>query len=104
VAPVVDAPLGVVPVPVGPDEVPEGPVVDGAFVVVPVPVGPDDAPVASVVDGPFVVTPGPVVPADENVVVPSAQAVTDNVTSVGPLLSLVPVTFITISLTFSVGN
>jgi len=46
----------------------------------------------------------PVVPADEEVVAPSAQAVTEIVTSDGPLLLVVVVTFITISLTFSVGN
>jgi len=104
VGPVVDGALVVTPGPVGP-------VVDGAFVVTPDPVGPAEAPV---VDGAFVVKPdpvgpdeapvGPVVAAEEDVVVPSAHAVTDNVTSVGPLLSLVSVTFITISLTSSVGN
>jgi len=104
VGPVVDGALVVTPGPVGP-------VVDGAFVVTPDPVGPAEAPV---VDGAFVVKPdpvgpdeapvGPVVAAEEDVVVPSAHAVTDNVTSVGPLLSVVCVTFITISLTSSVGN
>jgi hypothetical protein len=103
VGPVVDTLEVVTPDPVGPDEA-VGPVVDGPLVVVPDAVGPDDAPVASVVDGAFVVTTGPVVPADEDVVLPSAHAVTDKVTSVGPLLSLVSVTFIKILLTFSVGN
>ncbi len=70
----------------------------------PGPVVADDPPVGAVVDAPVAVTTGPVVPADEDVVLPSAHAVTDNVTSVGPLLSLVSVTFIIISLTFSVGN
>ncbi len=47
---------------------------------------------------------GPGVPVDEDGVLPSAQAITDNVTSFGPLLSVVFVTFITILVTVSVGN
>jgi hypothetical protein len=133
VAPVVDGPLVVTPGPLVPDEVTVAPVVDGPLVVAPDPVGPDEDPVAPVVNALLVVTPdplgpgvpvvvaklgpiavepsdvtlgpvGPVVSDDVDVVVPSAHAVTDSVTSVGPLLSLVFVTFITISVTSSVGN
>lgn len=43
-------------------------------------------------------------PAGVVVGVPSAHAMIDNVTSSGALLSVVLLTFIIISLTFSVGN
>ncbi len=69
-----------------------------------VPTGPEGAGVSSVVVNVVVEDEGPGVPAEEDGVVPSAQAITDNVTSLGPLLSVVFVTFITISVTFSVGN
>ncbi len=43
-------------------------------------------------------------PVDAVVVLPSAQAITDNVTSSGAVSALLLVTFTTISVTFSVGN
>ncbi len=94
--PVVDAPLLVKLGPVGPDEAIVGPVVDGPLVVTPVAVGPGvEVFIASV--NPVSVEPADVTERpvdcvaadDEDVVLPSAHAVTDNVTAVGPLLSVV---------------
>ncbi len=101
---------------------PEDPNVS-SVVVIPGPDVPDDPGVAAVVlaPGPVVVSTdsvgprvpsvvsavddeGPGVPVDEDGVLPPAQAITDNVTSFGPLLSVVFVTFITISVTVSVGK